>query len=53
MARSPMTGERDPRSEDRQLLLDAVMSATDTLVVTYAGFDEHSGQVRPPSVPPG
>lgn len=53
MARSPMTGERDPRSEDRQLLLDAVMSATDTLVVTYAGFDEHSGQVRPPSVPLG
>ena len=48
-----MTGERDPRSEDRQLLLDAVMSATDTLVVTYAGFDEHSGQVRPPSVPLG
>ncbi|MFK5582873.1 exodeoxyribonuclease V subunit gamma [Serinicoccus sp. LYQ131] len=52
-ARRPVTGERDPRSEDRQLLLDAVMAATDTLVVTYTGFDEHTGLPRPPAVPLG
>ncbi|GGK71647.1 exodeoxyribonuclease V subunit gamma [Ornithinimicrobium pekingense] len=53
LARRPVTGERDLRSEDRQLLLDAVMSARDTLVVTYTGADEHSGQERPPAVPLG
>ncbi len=53
LARDPITGERDPRSEDRQLLLDAVMSARETLVVTYAGANEHSGQPRPPAVPLG
>ncbi|WP_193666421.1 exodeoxyribonuclease V subunit gamma [Nocardioides kribbensis] len=53
LARDPVTGERDARSEDRQLLLDAVLAATETLVVTYAGADEYSGQARPPAVPLG
>ena len=53
LARRPVTGERDLRAEDRQLLLDAVMSAGDTLVLTYTGFDEHTGQERPPAVPLG
>jgi exodeoxyribonuclease V gamma subunit len=53
LARHPMTGERDARSEDRQLLLDAVLAATDTLVVTYTGANEISGQPRPPAVPLG
>ncbi|CAN5175855.1 exodeoxyribonuclease V subunit gamma [soil metagenome] len=51
LARRPMTGERDIRSEDRQLLLDAVMSATEKLVITYTGADEFSGHRRPPAVP--
>lgn len=51
LAREPMTGERDIRSEDRQLLLDAICAATDKLVITYAGTNEHSGQQRPPAVP--
>ena len=51
LAREPMTGERDIRSEDRQLLLDAVMAATEKLVITYTGADEHTGQGRPPAVP--
>lgn len=51
LARDPMTGERDIRSEDRQLLLDAICSAAQTLVVTYTGADEYSGQARPPAVP--
>lgn len=51
LARRPLTGERDARSEDRQLLLDAICAATDTLVITYTGIDEHSGEHRPPAVP--
>jgi len=51
LARRPMTGDRDIRSEDRQLLLDAIGAATETLVVTYTGCDEHTGQRRPPAVP--
>lgn len=51
LARRPMTGERDIRSEDRQLLLDAVCAATETLVITYTGADEHTGHRRPPAVP--
>jgi len=53
LARRPLTGERDPRSEDRQLLLDAVLAATDTLVITYTGANEFTGQSRPPAVPVG
>ena len=52
LARTPVTGERDVRSEDRQLLLDAIGAATETLVVTYTGADEHSGQTRPPGRAP-
>ncbi|MDI3314576.1 MAG: exodeoxyribonuclease V subunit gamma [Mycobacterium sp.] len=51
LAREPMTGERDIRSEDRQLLLDAVCAATETLVITYTGADEHTGRPRAPAVP--
>lgn len=51
LARDPMTGERDIRSEDRQLLLDAIGAATEKLVITYTGADEHSGQRKPPAVP--
>ncbi|WP_182525293.1 exodeoxyribonuclease V subunit gamma [Nocardioides dongkuii] len=53
LARDPVTGERDPRSEDRQLFLDAILAATETLVVTYTGANEYSGQPRPPAVPLG
>jgi exodeoxyribonuclease V gamma subunit len=51
LARNPMTGERDIRSEDRQLLLDAICAATETLVITYTGANEFSGEPRPPAVP--
>ncbi|HEU5037960.1 MAG TPA: exodeoxyribonuclease V subunit gamma [Nocardioides sp.] len=53
LGRRPLTGERDHRSEDRQLLLDAVMAATEHLVITYTGADEQSGARRPPAVPLG
>ena len=53
LARRPLVGERDARSEDRQLLLDAVLAATERLVVTYSGANEQTGQTRPPAVPLG
>lgn len=53
LARDPLIGERDTRSEDRQLLLDALMSATDHFVVVYTGAGEHTGGQRPPAVPIG
>jgi len=53
LQRDPCLGERDPRSEDRQLLLDAVMSAGDTLLLLYTGADPVTGATRPPAVPLG
>jgi exodeoxyribonuclease V gamma subunit len=49
----PWIGDRDPRTEDRQMLLDALMAATDRLIVTYTGNDERTNSVRPPAVPVG
>ena len=49
----PQVGDRDPRTEDRQLLLDALLAATDHLVITYTGRDERTNLERPPAVPVG
>jgi exodeoxyribonuclease V gamma subunit len=53
MLEHPQIGERDPRSEDRQLLLDALLAATERLIITYTGNDERTNTVRPPAVPVG
>ena len=53
LARDPLVGERDRRQEDRQLFLDAVMSATEHLVILHTGADERTGAHRPPCVPVG
>jgi len=53
LARDPWVGERDPRSEDRQLLLDAICAAEEHLVITYSGADERTGAPVPPAVPLG
>jgi exodeoxyribonuclease V gamma subunit len=53
LAREPRTGERDVRSEDRQLFLDAVCAAEEHLVITYTGADPRSGAEVPPCVPLG
>ncbi|WP_238443617.1 exodeoxyribonuclease V subunit gamma [Salsipaludibacter albus] len=50
MGLEPLVGDRDPRTEDRQLLLDALLSARDRFVVTYRGADERTNQEVPPSV---
>ena len=51
--RDPTVGDRDPRSEDRQLLLDALLAAEERLVVIIAGTDPRSGARIPPAVPIG
>src|SRR5688572_21376771 len=51
--RDPHVGDRDSRTEDRQMLLDALMAASDKLIVTYAGKDERTNTPRPPAVPVG
>jgi exodeoxyribonuclease V gamma subunit len=53
MLSDPHVGERDPRSEDRQLLLDALLAATEQLLITYTGNDERTNTERPPAVPIG
>ena len=47
----PHVGDRDTRSEDRQLLLDALLAATEHLVITYEGRDPRTNQQRSPCVP--
>ena len=49
----PHVGDHDARLEDRQLLLDALMSASDRVVITYSGKDERTNAPRPPAVPVG
>ena len=46
-----LIGDRDPASEDRQLLLDALLAAGDHLVIVYSGHDERTNAERPPAVP--
>ncbi len=53
LGRDPWVGERDPRSEDRQLLLDAICAAEEHLVITYTGADERTNAPVPPAVPLG
>ena len=47
----PHVGDRDPRTEDRQMLLDALMAATERLIITYTGADERTNLRRPPGGP--
>ena len=51
LGRARHVGDHDRRSEDRQLLLDAVLAAGDALVITYAGRDVRTNEVLPPAVP--
>ncbi len=53
LGRDPRLGERDPRSEDRQLFLDAILAAEKHLVVLYTGAHVRTGAELPPAVPVG
>jgi len=50
MLDDPQIGDRNPRTEDRQMLLDALLAASDRLIVTYSGNDERTNTPRPPAV---
>ncbi len=49
----PHVGDHDGRTEDRQMLLDALLAAQDRLIITYSGNDERTNAHRPPAVPVG
>ncbi len=49
----PRPGDRDPREEDRNLLLEAILSARESLLVFYTGTDAHNGKPLAPCVPVG
>ena len=49
IARHPRPGDRSVREDDRQLFLDAVLSAGDRLWVGYTGVDAATGGHLPPS----
>ncbi|WP_052668973.1 exodeoxyribonuclease V subunit gamma [Nitriliruptor alkaliphilus] len=53
LAATPLVGDRDARTEDRQLLLDALLAAGSHLVVFTTGHDERTNDERPPAVPVG
>jgi len=46
-ARAPRVGDRDPRTETRQALLDAVLAAGDHLVITRTGHDVRTNRSQP------
>jgi exodeoxyribonuclease V gamma subunit len=53
VAANPRRGDRDPREEDRNLLLEAVLSAREHLLVFYTAHDVGSGKDLAPAVPIG
>jgi exodeoxyribonuclease V gamma subunit len=50
-ADQPHLGDRDPRADNRQALLDAVLAAGDHLVITWSGHNVVTNQEVPPAVP--
>lgn len=46
----PRRGDRQRRSEDRGIFLDAILSARETLHISYTGRDQRSNALMPPSV---
>ncbi|MGY4720339.1 exodeoxyribonuclease V subunit gamma [Naumannella huperziae] len=51
LALDPWVGDRDPRSEDRQLLLDAIMATRQHLMIIHSGTSERTGERREPAIP--
>jgi len=50
MTAKRMPGDRSRRDDDRQLFLEALLSARDKLILSYVGQGIHDGQPRLPSV---
>lgn len=53
VVRHPRAGDRDPRDEDRFLLLEALLSARQHVVILYTGRDLRTNEERAPAVPIG
>jgi exodeoxyribonuclease V gamma subunit len=51
MQAHPRLGDRDGRQEDRYLFLEALMSARETLHLSYVGEDAREGSARNPAQP--
>jgi exodeoxyribonuclease V gamma subunit len=50
MANDPQKGDPSRRQEDRYLFLEAILSARDTLIISYIGQSVRDNSVVPPSV---
>lgn len=50
MAQRPRRGDRSTREDDRYLFLEALLSARETLYLSYAGFSVQDNSESPPSV---
>ena len=50
MARDPKKGDRSRRNDDRYLFLEAMLSARETLYISYVGQSIQDNSVIPPSV---
>lgn len=50
MAASPRPGDRNHRDDDRYLFLESLISARDTLILTYPGLSQADNVEAPPSV---
>lgn len=50
MAQEPKIGDRSRREDDRQLFLEALLSARERVILTYVGYSLRSGELLPPSV---
>ncbi|MDY0061686.1 MAG: exodeoxyribonuclease V subunit gamma [Myxococcota bacterium] len=47
----PRIGDRDPRDEDRHLLLEALLSCRQSLQIFFTGHDVRTNESLPPAVP--
>ncbi len=50
MAKRPRVGDRCRRDDDRQLFLEALLSARERLLISYVGQSVHDGKALSPSV---
>ncbi len=50
LAQHPKPGDRSRRSDDRQIFIDALLSARDALVITHIGRSIKDNAIVPPSV---
>jgi exodeoxyribonuclease V gamma subunit len=49
-AKKPRPGDRSLRDDDRQLFLESLLSARDTLYISYCGLSAKDNALSPPSV---